>query len=200
MARHNVQEEAQKMAETGRLSRDDWLRAALALLAETGEPDGIRIDPLCRRLGVTKGSFYWHFKGRADLIDGLIDYWAGRFHQEIQAELGAVPKDEPLEFLVALSDFWKSGSFVSTDAAMRRWAAMDVRVAAAIESADNFIMDHLVAMFEALGKPATAARRMAFMLIALGVAAPQLTHLQDGGSDGAREQAMRDIQALILQL
>lgn len=190
----------QKESENSRLGRDDWLRAALHLLAETGEPEGIRIDALCQRLSVTKGSFYWHFKGRADLIDGLIDYWAGRFHHEIQAELGKVPKDQPLEFLLALSEFWKAGSFTSTDAAMRRWAAMDARVAKAIQSADAFIMDHLVEMFVALGKPAAEAHRLAFVLMAVGVAAPQLTHLQDGGSDAAQEDAMRDIQQLILKL
>ena len=54
---------------SNRLKPEDWLRAALVLLGETGDPKAIRIEVLCERLGVTKGSFYWHFKGRAGLID-----------------------------------------------------------------------------------------------------------------------------------
>ena len=46
-----------------KLSRDDWLASSMdALLLEGVE--GIHIEPLAKRLGVTKGSFYWHFKDR----------------------------------------------------------------------------------------------------------------------------------------
>ena len=43
-----------------RLAVDDWIQAGFALLADGG-PNALRIDRLCERLGVTKGSFYWHF-------------------------------------------------------------------------------------------------------------------------------------------
>lgn len=189
---------AQKSAEKTNLSREDWLKAALDLLAATGGPEGIRIDVLCATLGVTKGSFYWHFKGRAALIDGLIDYWAGQFHLEVQDELGTVPADQPLEFLRALTDFWRSGSFASTDAAMRRWAASDERVAKAIASADHIIMDRLAAMFRGLGKSEGEAQQLAFMLIAIGVASPQLTHLRDTSSPQAEDEWAQQIQRLVI--
>src|SRR5207247_4105060 len=51
-----------------RLGKDDWLRGArLALLREG--PNGVRVEPLARELGVTKGSFYWHFHDREDLLE-----------------------------------------------------------------------------------------------------------------------------------
>ncbi len=189
---------AQKTAEKGSLGREDWLKASLALMAETGGPEGIRIDVLCRQLGVTKGSFYWHFKSRSDLIDGLIDYWSGQFHLEVQEELGTVPADQPMEFLQALTDYWRSGSFASTDAAMRRWAATDPRVAKAIASADHIIMDRMVDMFQGFGKSAEEARDLAFILIAVGVAAPQLAHLRDTSATLPKDQDMRNFLQLVL--
>ncbi len=58
----------------GRLSKDDWIRGALELLATTGL-QGVKVVPLAERLGVTSGSFYWHFKNRRELYDALLDYW-----------------------------------------------------------------------------------------------------------------------------
>ena len=57
-------------------SREDWIDAAWNTLGEAGV-DGVRVEALARSLGVTKGSFYWHFKNRQDLIDALYDRWFG---------------------------------------------------------------------------------------------------------------------------
>src|ERR1700741_408236 len=43
-----------------RLSADDWIEAGFAVLADSG-PNSLRVEALCERLNVTKGSFYWHF-------------------------------------------------------------------------------------------------------------------------------------------
>ena len=47
-----------------RLSVDDWLQAGYTLIAEDGL-QALKIDRLCAGLGVTKGSFYWHFPDMA---------------------------------------------------------------------------------------------------------------------------------------
>ncbi len=57
-----------------RLTRDDWVREALEVLEDRGV-DGVKVVLIAKRLGVTSGSFYWHFKGLRDLLDGLLDYW-----------------------------------------------------------------------------------------------------------------------------
>jgi AcrR family transcriptional regulator len=57
-----------------RLSTADWEAAALDALAETGLA-GIAIEPLARRLGVTKGSFYWHFADREALLAAALTHW-----------------------------------------------------------------------------------------------------------------------------
>jgi len=56
------------------LTREDWLRAArLALL--NGGPEAVRVEKLAFDLHVTKGSFYWHFKSRGELLEALIREW-----------------------------------------------------------------------------------------------------------------------------
>ena len=57
-----------------RLGKDDWLRAARRALLIRG-PNGVRVEPLARDLGVTKGSFYWHFSDRDDLLEALLVEW-----------------------------------------------------------------------------------------------------------------------------
>ena len=57
-----------------RLSKSDWLGAALELLSISGV-ESVKIVPLAKRLGVTSGSFYWHFSNRPELYKALLDYW-----------------------------------------------------------------------------------------------------------------------------
>ena len=67
----------------GRLGRDEWIHAALTALAEGGV-DAIAVEPLARRLGVTKGSFYWHFTDRNELLAAALEQWAGQTPELIE--------------------------------------------------------------------------------------------------------------------
>lgn len=62
------------VAKTERLSAEAWVNAAFAALIEEG-PSGVRIEALARRLAVTKGSFYWHFKNHRALMDAVLLAW-----------------------------------------------------------------------------------------------------------------------------
>ena len=57
-----------------RLSQADWLLETLEVLQQQGI-DGVKIVVIAERLGVTSGSFYWHFKNLRDLTDKLLEYW-----------------------------------------------------------------------------------------------------------------------------
>ncbi|HVF34730.1 MAG TPA: helix-turn-helix domain-containing protein [Candidatus Saccharimonadia bacterium] len=61
-------------AERPRLSAADWEQAALDLIAEQGLA-AVAVEPLARRLNVTKGSFYWHFASRDALIEAALKRW-----------------------------------------------------------------------------------------------------------------------------
>jgi AcrR family transcriptional regulator len=56
------------------LSRENWINAALQALADDG-PSGVAVERLAARLGATKGSFYWHFKDREELIGEALATW-----------------------------------------------------------------------------------------------------------------------------
>ncbi|MCK4548558.1 MAG: helix-turn-helix transcriptional regulator [Candidatus Krumholzibacteria bacterium] len=56
------------------MNRIDWLDAALDTLEDEGI-EKVKVERLARDLGVTKGSFYWHFKDRSDLLEALLDYY-----------------------------------------------------------------------------------------------------------------------------
>lgn len=50
----------------GRLSLDDWLEAARNAFI-SGGIGSVKVEPLAASLGVTAGSFYWHFENRESL-------------------------------------------------------------------------------------------------------------------------------------
>src|SRR5579863_5955066 len=64
------------------LSPSDWLDAATDFLINNNI-SSLDIPYLCRRLGVTKGSFYWHFKGRPDLLKAILDDWRQRMTSDV---------------------------------------------------------------------------------------------------------------------
>ncbi|WP_256646312.1 TetR/AcrR family transcriptional regulator [Thermomonas paludicola] len=59
---------------SGRLSAEDWAREALDQISEQGVAS-VAVEPLARRLGVTKGSFYWHFPSRDALLQAALERW-----------------------------------------------------------------------------------------------------------------------------
>jgi AcrR family transcriptional regulator len=72
--------------ERTRLSADDWEQAALDLIATQGV-SAVAVEPLARQLGVTKGSFYWHFPTREALLKAALERWE---HQDIDNVLNQV--------------------------------------------------------------------------------------------------------------
>ena len=77
---------ATKLEPKGRLSAVDWEEAALATLAESGLGT-VAVESLARRLGVTKGSFYWHFATREALIKAALERWEKSDEDIVVAQL-----------------------------------------------------------------------------------------------------------------
>ena len=82
-----------------RLSADDWAQAALDLIADQGV-SAVAVEPLARRLGVTKGSFYWHFPSRDALLQAALDRWEAVEEETVFGKLETVP--DPRERLRSL--------------------------------------------------------------------------------------------------
>lgn len=90
---------AQKPERSGRLRAEDWAQAALDLIAELGVA-GVAVEPLARRLGVTKGSFYWHFPSRDALLVAALERWEKIEQETVFGQLEAIA--DPSQRLRAL--------------------------------------------------------------------------------------------------
>jgi AcrR family transcriptional regulator len=85
-----------RKAVEGKLAARDWEIAALDAIAEQGLA-GVGVEPLARRLGVTKGSFYWHFADREALLAAALGRWEKSRTERIITGLAEV--DDPRERL-----------------------------------------------------------------------------------------------------
>ena len=81
------------------LTPEDWARAALEVIAERGA-DAVAIYRLASRLGATRGSFYWHFNERDDVIRAALELWARESTTDQLPELEAI--GDPVKRLRAL--------------------------------------------------------------------------------------------------
>ena len=79
-----------------RLSREDWIDAALQALADDG-PSGVAVERLAARLQTTKGSFYWHFKNREELITEALATWERTDTDAVIEEMNEI--SDPVERL-----------------------------------------------------------------------------------------------------
>src|SRR5262245_20474461 len=78
----------QKASGQRRLTRDDWITAALGAIADGGLA-AVGVEPLAARLGATKGSFYWHFENRDALLEAAIRRWEKETTTDVTAEITA---------------------------------------------------------------------------------------------------------------
>ena len=84
-----VAQSTPKKKERSTLSAGDWEQQALVLIAEKGIR-AVAIESLARRMGVTKGSFYWHFPNRDALLEQSLLRWEKHDEANLQASLGAI--------------------------------------------------------------------------------------------------------------
>ena len=132
-----------------RLNREQWLSRALEILSREGKSK-LRIDPLTKSLGVTKGSFYWHFKNRADFVKSLAEYWAKFSTSQVIEEINR-SQGSASHRLLKLMDFLCRKDFGKYEVSMRAWAAQEPEVAQIVKKVDKqrFIFVH--SLFVELG-------------------------------------------------
>jgi AcrR family transcriptional regulator len=132
-----------------RLDRSRWIAAAFDALCDVGV-EGVRINPLCAALEVTKGSFYWHFESREALLHAMLEAWERRGTEEIIAAVdgshGAAGDRLRLLIRTAFADTSRADRI---EAAIRAWAATDEHAAATVARVDArrlaYVRDLLVA-------------------------------------------------------
>jgi len=156
----------EKTARTA-LDRDAWIQGALAVVAGVGM-DGLRVETLARKLGVTKGSFYWHFKDRRDLVDAVLASWMDGRIRDIRKQTAALPGGElaALQHTIEVYSAAKNRKGIAIEAAMRVWARQDAATAAVVEQVDAARLDCTRALFVALGLADGEAKARSVLLYA----------------------------------
>jgi AcrR family transcriptional regulator len=139
-----------------KLGRQDWIKTGFAVLAESGV-EAVRVEPLAKRMGVTKGSFYWHFKDRNDLLDAILTQWVEIDTNSIIKrvnQLDADPKTKLLQlFELAIADDGLTPGLAdgSIENAIRAWANHDAKVAALIAQVDQQRLNYTKHLFLEIG-------------------------------------------------
>ncbi|HJW45202.1 MAG TPA: TetR/AcrR family transcriptional regulator [Lysobacter sp.] len=156
---------------TGRLSADDWASAALDLISEQGVA-AVAVEPLARRLGVTKGSFYWHFPSREALLVAALERWEKMEQDLLFGELE--PINDPRARLRALFNL-VAHEYKSHVVYSELIKAMDhPAVQPVIGRVSERRLDYLTASFRQAGLSRADARHRAQLLYAAYVGFLQL--------------------------
>jgi len=131
-----------------RLHREDWLHHALEALRRQGV-SGLRVEPLARSLGVTTGSFYWHFKDREDLLRGVLEHWTDEMTAAVARRMGNAgePQDQLRQMLLDITRENRN----RYEIAVRNWAAFDAYAAKSVRTVDECRMAYVLGLFLQMG-------------------------------------------------
>ena len=144
------------------LTPEAWVEAATDVLVDHGI-DHVRVDVLARQLGVTRGSFYWHFRDREDLLRSVLQAWRSRATDQLTRRLSAPGRDAraQLRDVISLPHRGRAAARAARiELAIRAWARRDRMAREAVDEADRQRIDYHRRIFEGLGfGPAEAALR-----------------------------------------
>lgn len=134
---------------TPRFSKERWLRAAMEVLARDGQAK-LRIDDIAASLGVTKGSFYHHFKNRDDFVENILAFWAESFTDYVVKTIGDQDGSGDAK-LLELTRLVEREGLDRYDIAFRSWAAQDRKVADVVEKVDAARYSFIETLFREMG-------------------------------------------------
>jgi AcrR family transcriptional regulator len=138
------------MAPPIRTPRSKWIEEGLRALGRGG-PDSVRIEPLARALGISKGGFYWHFKDRQALLQEMLDAWERTWVDEVIERVEGEGGDARarLRRLFALGSSF-AGEPMKIELTIRDWARRERAVAKRLKRVDNRRMNYMRSLFGAI--------------------------------------------------
>jgi AcrR family transcriptional regulator len=157
---------------TEQLSADDWINQGLKALGKSGFT-ALKADPLAKAMGVSRGSFYWHFADLGAFHAAVLKRWREIAAEQIIADVEA-DSDEPLNALLRRT----FGARLDLERAVRNWAAFDPAAQAAVRAIDRRRLDYIEALLERRGLDAAMAQARAQILywtfLGYALSSPQL--------------------------
>src|SRR5437868_4246800 len=145
---------------TDQLSAKDWLDQGLKALASRGFT-ALKAEPLAKAMGVSRGSFYWHFADIAAFHAAILARWHEVAAEQIIANVEAASKDEnPLALLLRRV----FGERLMLERAVRTWASVDPAARAAVQAIDRRRLNYVEGLLAQSGLSVEIARARAQIL------------------------------------
>ena len=169
---------------TDQLSAKDWLDQGLKTLAERGFT-ALKAEPLAKAMGVSRGSFYWHFADIGAFHAAILKHWREVAAEQIIANLEAASDNHDRLPLLLRQAF---GGKLALENAVRTWATLDPVARTAVQAIDRRRLSYVESLLKASGLSRGIARARAQILYwaFLGFA------LSDKPLPRARQQAVLD--------
>jgi AcrR family transcriptional regulator len=180
------------------LTPETWIEAATEVLVDQGI-DRVRVDVLATQLGVTRGSFYWHFRDREDLLRRVLQAWQQSATEQLTKRLESARSDarEQLRDVISLPFRGRAAVRAARiELAIRAWARRDEMARQAVDDADANRIAYHAQVFGALGFAAEEAALRGFLLYSYEVAESLLTRQGNAAQKQARSAF---VERLVLQ-
>ena len=168
----------QKASGPRRLTRDDWITAALAAMADGGLA-AVGVEPLATRLGATKGSFYWHFENRDALIEAAIGRWEKETTTDVIAEITASHDAPASQFQRLVAGVIERAEQDRVGPALLA-STTHPAVSQALERVTTARLNLIATVFRRLGFTQAEARRRALLAYSAYLGHGQLAHSTPG--------------------
>jgi len=132
-----------------RISKDQWLQAALNSLLEH-DVNGISIERLAKTLDTSKSGFYWHFNNKDDLLESILSYWESEFTDTVinSSTQQLENAEKKLQFISNMIMDHQLGRY---DLALRTWSNEDKGVRKRINKTDRKRLSYICGIFKDLG-------------------------------------------------
>lgn len=166
-----------KTSEKEQLSRDAWLDAAANAIAEGGFGN-VRVLLLAKTLGVTRGSFYWHFKDHQDLIVSFLQRWRDRRLAELASwrpQGNDVRQESHRIMHVLLSESGRHLWRMKIELAVRDMARRDDLAAQIVAEVDQARIEQNVQLLQAIADNPDGANDLALLLYVATIGAQLIT-------------------------
>ena len=166
------------MSKANSLGPIDWIKASFRALTEHG-PEAVRVEKLARELGVTKGSFYWHFADLPALQTAMLEHWRDVATETIihRSEESDAPIATILENLLmeAVSNPATDYGGPQAESAIRGWARSHTTAAETVRQVDRRRLGFLERKLKATGVKPRAAKQCAALYYSTLIGAEQLS-------------------------
>ena len=128
-----------------KLTTEDWLTLALETLDKQGIHK-VNVEHLARELGVTKGSFYWHFKNREALLTEMLDYWSVELTTDV-IDRSSQDTHDAKESLFKLMSIITDENAGRYETAIRAWATHDEMARTRLQKIDKQRLKYVTNLF-----------------------------------------------------